>query len=254
MANERLREALLRNGLDISHVADRTGVDPKTVERWITKGRVPYPKHRHTIASMVRETENYLWPNAIAPDRRAEIAESEVLKVYPHRNLVPADLWAKLLANTSERVDVLVLAGLFLAEDPSFVKTIKQKASEGIPVRMLFGDPYAPEAVKRSGEERLAAGTVGARIQNALALIEPLASTDGVEVRFHLTTLYNSVFRFDEEMVVNMHVYGCPGAYAPAMHLRRLPSGDLFETYMTSFEHVWAGATQADFDFSGSRA
>ena len=64
MANERLRDALLRNGFDLEQVAKATGVDPKTVERWITKGRTPVPKHRRAIASMVRETESYLWPDA----------------------------------------------------------------------------------------------------------------------------------------------------------------------------------------------
>ncbi|WP_040795713.1 DUF5919 domain-containing protein [Nocardia higoensis] len=242
MANERLREALLRNGLDLGHVAEVTGVDQKTVERWITKGRVPYPRHRHAVAAMVKETERYLWPDAVAPERREAIAESEVVKVYPHRHSVPGDLWLRLLSNANDRIEVLVLAGLFLAEDPSFAKLIRQKAAAGTSIRFLFGNPAADEVAKRSSEERLAEGTVSARIRNALALVEPLAGIDGVELRYHDTTLYNSVFRFDDEMIVNMHVYGQPGAYAPAMHLRRLAGGDLFDTYLTSFEQVWSQA------------
>ncbi|MEU6189028.1 XRE family transcriptional regulator [Nocardia sp. NPDC047038] len=245
MANERLREALLRNGLSIDEVAEATGVDQKTVERWITKGRAPYPRHRHTVASLVKETESYLWPEAISPDRRSAIAESEVVKVYPHRNSVPADLWTRLLQSANDRIEILVLAGLFLAEEPSFTRTIKQKASQGTSIRLLFGDPVADEADKRAGEERLAAGTVSARIRNALVLVSPLAQIDGVDLHYHETTLYNSIFRFDDEMVVNMHVYGQPGAYAPAMHLRRLAGGDLFDTYVTSFEQVWAGSRPA---------
>lgn len=247
MPNDRLREALLRNGLDIAQVAAETKVDEKTVERWITKGRTPYPRHRHTIAALVRESENYLWPDAISPERRVEAAESEVIKVYPHRSAVPAELWLRLLEGTSENLDILVLAGLFLAEEPAFARLIRQKTSEGLKVRMLFGDPRAPEAMKRSGEERLATGTVAARIRNALALVEPLSAIPGVEVRFHDTTLYNSIFRFDNEMIVNAHVYGFPGAHAPALHLHHLPSGDLFETYAASFEHVWKDAQPADF-------
>ncbi|MGY2019891.1 DUF5919 domain-containing protein [Nocardia gipuzkoensis] len=242
MANERLREALLRNGLSIDEVAEATGVDQKTVERWITKGRAPYPRHRHTVASLVKETESYLWPEAISADRRSAIAESEVVKVYPHRNSVPADLWTRLLRSANDRIEILVLAGLFMAEEPSFTRTIKQKASQGTSIRLLFGDPGADEANKRASEERLAEGTVSARIRNALALVSPLAQIDGVELHYHETTLYNSIFRFDDEMVVNMHVYGQPGAYAPAMHLRRLAGGDLFDTYVTSFEQVWAGS------------
>lgn len=243
MANERLRNALQQAGLDIASVADSVGVEAKTVERWITKARTPYPRHRHAVAALVKETENYLWPDALAPERKVEVAESEVLKVYPHRSSIPSDLWKRLLSSTTERLDVLVLAGLFLAEEPEFTRAVRQKTKQGLKVRLLFGRPEAAEADKRSAEERLAEGTVPARINNALALVEPLGGIDGVELRYHDTTLYNSVFRFDDEMIVNMHAYGLPGAYAPAMHLRQLPAGDLFETYMTSFEHVWLNAT-----------
>jgi len=252
MVNERLREALLRSGLSIAYVADRAGVEPKTVERWITKGRIPYPRHRHTIASLLQEPEKYLWPDSVSPERRIEVSESEVITVYPHRNDIPSELWRRLLASTSERLDILVLAGLFLAEEPEFTKAVKKRTSEGLKVRMMFGRPTAPEANKRSAEERLASGTVGARISNALALVRHLGDIDGVELRYHDTTLYNSIFRFDDEMIVNMHAFGLPGAHAPAMHLRKLPAGDLFDTYMTSFEHVWATATEDEDGADGT--
>ncbi|MEV1116882.1 DUF5919 domain-containing protein [Actinosynnema sp. NPDC049800] len=247
MANERLREALLRNGLNLDHIARATGVDPKTVERWITKGRVPYPRHRHTIASMVRETENYLWPDAVAADRKAEIAESEVVKVYPHRNNIPADLWDRLLNDATKHIEVLSLAALFLVERPTFAKELRLKAEQGAKIRLLFGDPAGREAARRSEEEQLGKGTVAARIRNALAFVRPLADVPGIEVRLHKTTLCNSVFRFDDEMIVNTHVYGFPGAHAPALHLRRLSAGDLFETYSESLETVWTSAKRATF-------
>ena len=72
-----------------------------------------------------------------------------------------------------------------------------------------------------------------------------LLGVTGIEARLHSTTLYNSVFRFDAEMLVTMHVYGLLGAHAPLMHLRRLGEGDLFSTYAESFERVWASATPA---------
>src|SRR4051812_37548830 len=97
MANERLRDALIRNGLDLGRVAKATDVDPKTVERWITKGRIPYPPHRRPIAARARETETSLWPNAIGPERKAEIAGSELVKLSPHRHDVPKDLWEHLV-------------------------------------------------------------------------------------------------------------------------------------------------------------
>lgn len=239
MPNERLRDALLRNGLDLDKVSKATGVDPKTVERWITKGRVPYPKHRHAIAAMVRETENYLWPDAVAPARKAEIAGSEVVKVYPHRNAIPVELWDRLIADSTEHVELLMHAALFLVERPRFIKDLKQKAANGARIRLLFGDPDSPEVATRSEEEQLGDGTLAARIRNALAFYRPLIGVDGIEMRFHRTTLYNSIFRFDDEMIINTHVYGFQGAHAPSLHLRRLSAGDLFETYSESFESVW---------------
>ncbi|KAA2252156.1 XRE family transcriptional regulator [Solihabitans fulvus] len=247
MPNERLRDALLRNGLDLDHVAKATGTDPKTVERWITRGRTPYPRHRHTIASMVRETENYLWPDAVAPERKAEIAESEVVKVYPHRNSIPVDLWDRLIEDATEHVEVLVHAALFLVERPTFVKGLARKAANGARIRLLFGDPASREVARRSDEEQLGKGTLSARIRNALAFYRPLQSVDGVEMRFHKATLYNSIFRFDDEMIINTHVYGFQGAHAPALHLRRLSAGDLFETYSESFETVWSQSKPATF-------
>ncbi|MFI6098695.1 DUF5919 domain-containing protein [Lentzea sp. NPDC051213] len=247
MANERLRDALLRNGLTYEQVAKATGVDQKTVERWITKGRAPYPRHRNTIASMVKETETYLWPDAVAPERKAEITESEVVKLYPHRNSIPADLWDHLITNATQQVEVLVHAGIFLVERPTFMRDLANKAANGARIRLIFGDPASREVAKRSDEEQLGKGTLGSRIRNALAFYRPLIDVDGVEMRFHKTTLYNSIFRFDDEMVVNTHVYGFQAAHAPALHLRRLAAGDLFETYSESFEHVWNLSKPATF-------
>ncbi|MGI9616689.1 MAG: hypothetical protein ACR2QO_27480, partial [Acidimicrobiales bacterium] len=64
-------------------------------------------------------------------------------------------------------------------------------------------------------------------------------------IRLHATTLYNSIFRFDDEMLVNTHVYGIPAAHAPVMHLRRLSGGELFDIYQISFEAVWGVAVPA---------
>ncbi len=55
------------------------------------------------------------------------------------------------------------------------------------------------------------------------------------------TPLYNSVYRFDDEMLVNVHAYGILAAYTPTMHLRRV-DGAFFNTYLESFERVWASA------------
>ncbi|GAA4838701.1 DUF5919 domain-containing protein [Saccharopolyspora rosea] len=246
MANERLRDALLRKGLTNEHVAKSMGVDPKTVERWITKGRTPYPRHRRTIAAMLRESESYLWPDSVSDERRAEVAESELIQMYPHRNSIPVDVWDRLIRDSADTVEILVHAALFLVERPTFIKDLRRKAENGARIRLLFGDPHSDEIELRSAEEQLGAGTLGGRIRDALAFYRPVKDVDGIEMRLHRTTLYNSIFRFDDEMIVNTHIYGFQGAYAPALHLRQLSAGGLFEIYSESFESVWAQSTPAN--------
>lgn len=242
MSNERLRDALQRNGLTLSDAATAIGVDPKTVERWISQGRMPYPKHRGSISAMVREPVSYLWPDAISRTKAAEAGASEVLKVYPHRHDVPGDVWRHLLNQAAEDVSILVYVGMFLIEEPGFIGTLRRKAADGVRFRFLFGDPNSRTVTRRSEDEGIGRAAIPAKIRNALAVFRQVDSVGGIEIRCHGTTLYNSIYRYDDEMIVNTHIFGMTAPHAPALHLRRLSTGDLFETYMKSFETVWDNA------------
>jgi len=59
----------------------------------------------------------------------------------------------------------------------------------------------------------------------------------------HSTVLYNSIYRADDQILVNTHIYNCPAAQAPVLHLRRVAGGSMVSTYLESFERVWDGAT-----------
>jgi hypothetical protein len=245
MPNDRLRDALLSKGLTPEGVAERLGVDPKTVERWITTGRTPYPRYRHAISVMVGEGEVYLWPGALPADRWTEIAASEIVQVYPHRAAMPGDLWLRMLKGADTCIDVLVYAGLFLPEQNArLLALLRERAAAGTKVRILLGDPESGAVNLRGAEEGIGDAMAG-KVRNVLVLYRPIADIPGIEVRLHATTLYNSVFRFDEEMFVNSHVYGVPAASAPVLHLRRLSAGDLFDTYADSFDRVWGGGRPA---------
>jgi len=245
MPNDRLRDVLLRHGLTPHDVAERLDVDRKTVERWITMGRTPYPRHRHAIAAIVGDSEAYLWPDALPADRRTEVAESEIVQVYPHRATVPGDFWPRMLKGASERIDILVYAGLFLPEqNANLLVLLRQRATAGAKVRILFGDPECAAVSERGAEERIG-DAMASKIRNVLVLYRPVAEVPGIEVRLHGTTLYNSIFRFDDELLVNTHIYGVPAAHAPVLHLRKLSAGDLFDTYADSYERVWAGSRPA---------
>ncbi|MFF0228855.1 XRE family transcriptional regulator [Micromonospora sp. NPDC005254] len=238
MANERLRDAILRNGLTPVVVAERIGVDAKTVERWITQDRAPYPRHRHAIAAMVREDVPYLWPDAVTPEKASQIGQSEMVQLYSRRSSVPFDLWRRLIERATERIDVLAYAGLFLVEqDPRLIDVLRQKGVDGVTVNILLGDPTSP-AIERKSVEEGTPGVMAAKIRQVQQYYKRLDDARGVKVLYHDTTLYNSIYRFDDEMLVNMHVLGFPAPHAPVMHLRKLNGGELFRTYSDSFDRV----------------
>jgi hypothetical protein len=55
--------------------------------------------------------------------------------------------------------------------------------------------------------------------------------------------LYNSLYRADNDLMVNQHVYGAGAAFSPVLHLRQDGESEIFGTYLASFSRVWAGAT-----------
>lgn len=79
-------------------------------------------------------------------------------------------------------------------------------------------------------------------------MYRPLRDIDGIEFRFHSTVLYNSIYRADDQLLVNTHIYGFTASHAPVLHLRRVAGGDMVTTYMESFERVWDGARPLEWE------
>jgi transcriptional regulator with XRE-family HTH domain len=240
MPNERLRAALLERGLTPAALGDEIGVDHKTVERWLS-GRVPYRRHRYAVASRLLLDEAYLWPGALSKEQVAAASDSEVVGIYPHRSDVPRDVWERLFGPAEHDIGVLVYSGLALAEDTSVQKILAERARAGVRVRVLLGEPDSPQVAERGKDEGVGDG-MAARIRNVLVLYQALKATEGVEFRFHRTVLYNSIYRGDDQLLVNTHIYGMPASRAPVWHLRKVAGGEIASTYLESFERVWDGA------------
>jgi hypothetical protein len=237
MANERLRAAILSSRLDLDAIAAELLVDRKTVERWVA-GRRPYKKHRFTLASLLGADTAYLWPSDSA-DEASDLALAEVVAIYPVRSTVGNDAWLRLFDQARVQIDVLVYAGFWLSEDPAIRRVLLRQALDGVPLRFLVGDPDSTE-VRRRGLDEGIGSAISAKIANTMHNYRELAVTPGVEFREHQTVLYNSIYRADDEMLINAHLYGSPAHMAPLIHLRRVPGAELFATYLASFERVWA--------------
>lgn len=237
MPNERLRATIAAKDHSIQSVADHVQVDPKTVERWITKDRVPHRGHRWKTAQLLAADELYLWPS-VEPETKTA-SSAELATFYPNRGAVPGSLWASLIDNAVSQIDILVYAGLFLLDShPDFAEDLADKAAAGAQVRILLGDPTS-EALRQRGEEEGIGDDLAARARLSMKYLLPATRTPGVELRQHSTILYNSIYRFDDDLLVNPHVFGAPAGQNPMMHFRYVPGARTFRHYLRSFDRVW---------------
>jgi transcriptional regulator with XRE-family HTH domain len=174
VTNERLRSQIAAAGLTVNVLAERIGVNPKTVERWFTKDRLPHRNHRSHSAQALQVDEAYLWPQLLDDPRVQSVSGAELLMLYPHRSNIPADHWAQLIHGTHDRLDVLVYSGLFLLDSQSdLVEQFVAKAENGAKVRLLLGDPDSPAVTRRAREEGLGEN-LSARIRVSLDLLKPV--------------------------------------------------------------------------------
>ncbi len=247
-SNERLRAAITGSGLSVMSVGEAVGVDRKTVERWVSAGRVPHHRHRVAVAQLLGEDDLFLWPQTASSQRAESASQAEFVALYPNRGSVSIDTWASLIDNATEAIDVLAFAGSFLHDAiPEFDERIAAAARRGVQVRLLFGDP-AGEAVARRGAEEGIGDLLAARCRLTWNYLQGILGTPGLTARQHDTTLYASVFRFDETLLANPHTYGAAASHSPVLHMRRLPGGRLFTTYMKSFDRAWDLATDVPTD------
>ncbi len=236
--NQRLADAIQTSGRRVEEFAGELGVDPKTVERWVSTGRVPRPTYRHRAEKTLSVPAPLLWPSAAGPARGIE----ELAGAYATRNeLAPATV-ASLLDAATEHIDVLAFAAMWLWDNvPRFTERLMAKDKAGVQVRICLGDP-ASEAVSLRGQEEGIDDGMQARCHLALSYAASLLEQAPKTVRISGSTLYASIFRFDDELLVNTHLFGTPAANSPVLHLRSTGGGPIALNVMNSFERVWGQA------------
>lgn len=242
MENERLRATMTARGATAQALAAVVDVDPKTVERWVNTGRVPYVASAVKAAEALEEDAMFLWPT-LSRGRSAKAMPSDVVALYPQRAQVSPAMWRAFFAEAKQNIDILVYAAVFLHESVhDFNDLLAGKAAGGCVVRIAIGAPDSENVAARGREERFGHG-IESRCELALMHYRPLLGVAGVDIRTHGTTLYNSIYRADDELMVNAHVWAVNAYGAPVWHLRDSGGESVAETYRISFDAVWEQAT-----------
>ena len=214
--NEPLRRALLRARLREDDVAARLGVDPKTVRRWLN-GRVPYPHNRAAIAELVGADEAELWPDAGGLLAARTFGPRNWGRFTRTGGLFRGRPGYGCSDQPSARSPSWLTARCSWPRTPESSGFSSIRARAGVSVRIALGDPDGPNVAER-GEEGIG-DAMPAKIRNALTLYRPLGTAQNIEIRLHRTVLYNSIYRADDQLLVNQHAYGIPAAQAPVFCL-----------------------------------
>ena len=241
VVNQRLRGAMLNAELTAQHLASLAGVDVKSVNRWIGEDRVPHPITRLRVARALNQQETFLWPTLLETPEACVVAEAELEHIWPTRRAVSPDTWHAMFSRATSRLDILVYAGGFLIEALDLADVLSWKSDSGVTIRILIGDPGSDAVRTRALEEQLP--WLPDRCRTTAQYLGQVSCLPSVSIRLHGTTLYASMFRFDDTVLVNQHTFAAWACSSPVYKISRARSGYLFDYYSAAFDRVWhAGA------------
>lgn len=227
---------MLNAGMTPAALAAAVEVDTKSVARWVSEDRLPYPVTRVKVAQVLHQEETFLWPTLLQDTEACSAAAAEIERVWSTRSSISSETWHALFSQATQQLDILVYAGAFLIETLDLADVLEWKASAGTKVRVLVGDPESPAVQLRATE--LSLDWLPERCGTTLNYLQHVG---GIAVRPHRAAHYASLYRFDDIVLANVHAFGMWSCHSPVLQLRRTCSGRLFDFYARSFEHVWTG-------------
>jgi len=237
VANNALRQAMTSARMTERQLAEAVGVDEKTVSRWVAQpGRLPHPRHRYATADALGVDETMLWPQAVRSAIKTG-ADREIVAVYPFRSACPRSLWRDLITGAKHELFFGGYTNYFLWLDQNNLGgALRRKAEQGVRVRFLVGDPDSPVTREREEIEGVAL-TVSTRIRVTLDELGKLLPT--VEGRFSDRHIATSVFLFDNDALVSIHVADLLGHDSPTLHICRQGPDGLYDRFASHVEHLW---------------
>jgi transcriptional regulator with XRE-family HTH domain len=235
----RLRDALRAGGWTNERLAHAVGVDPKTVDRWLNRGRTPHRNTATHTAAVLGLDPLDLWPGLHRPTTRTP--SPGVCRVWARRTDAPTALWWDLFTGARREIDVLCRTGMFLHEQlPGLPALLTDKARQGCTIRLAISDPR-PLPDRDADQDPFDPEDIPALHQASLDRFASLTDRPGISLRTHSTTTDTDLYRADDDLLLLHRLPGLPTARAPLWHLHNARGG-LFDTHLTSFERLWAYA------------
>jgi hypothetical protein len=215
VANDTLRAALEHAGLAPDDLAEIVAVDVRTVRRWLSGG-TPYARQRGKVARALDTTEHHLWPHipaAPAPNSTAPPPPADALTGYTSADDLAAPDWKRLMRDATNRIDLLgdTLTGIL--ETPGVPDLLATKATNGCAIRIL--------------------------LSHAGPHLAGVAGRPGIEIRVLHAPARQDIHRFDEQLLLTLHLGGEDPDRAPVLHVRRAAPGGIFDRLTDRYNDLW---------------
>lgn len=247
MANDRLRDAMSRAGLQVEDLMALTGASEKTVRRWLA-GKNPYTRHRITLAHALDTTEQDLWPH-LAPTTPPAPED----RVRAHTGLTDPNLpdWRAWVRAATGRIDLLDALAHVLTR-PGIPDLLADRASAGCQVRILIASEIdlTDLAADQLQDEPDTDGNRQLHRENQQARrhLHRIRDSPNLEAREFAAPRFTSIIRADNHMLATLHLHGLPTADAPILHIEPRSDIGIFDRFADHFDQLWARSDTMDHD------
>jgi hypothetical protein len=201
--NTRLADVMAQRHIHFGELAQVTGRNIKTVQRWVYEGRVPRPREAQKAASFLGVDAAWLWPTVTT------LVNRDLVNVYTHIGEVPPSLWHRSAQAAQQIIEIAVNAEPVLPHDLTDI--IAGKAEAGVEIRVCIGH------------------SISTPIDIA-----------GLSPRRNAHPDMISIYRFDGVMLVWLN-RGGPGLdrFGPVLHLKRIEDNGVFDGYAYVLSELW---------------
>jgi hypothetical protein len=248
LANEQLRVAVARAGIQAEDLAAGLQVDIKTVHRWLA-GRIPRARHRARIAELLDSSEHDLWPDLPAVSDTSDDGR-DLVGIYLSASDVRAPDWRTLIPDAHHHIDLLDSTLHEILTAPGIVQLLADKAAGGTQIRILIAHPKSIWVTAQAQQLGLGEtdehgdNSVDRELHHSHQQLRGLTGRPGITAMTYWAERTLSILRVDDEMLVHQHLHATPNSQAPLIHLRRRGDDGLFDRYLSHVDQIIERSSQ----------
>jgi transcriptional regulator with XRE-family HTH domain len=250
MANEKLRAAVQRAGLDPEQLASVAGVDVKSVGRWLAGRSVPRPRHRARVARALGVSEQELWPET---HQQPQDLRREIIGAWREAKPGAPDPLS-LIDRASERIDLMDSRLAEILAEPGTLKRLSEKAAAGCQVRVVLPAPDSlwlantARGSEQSEEDFVGRTAAQREVELAMGYLQPLMGRENVDARLTDEQLSHAIVLCDAEALIAHRLPTAADGSELLLHVRTRAADGVFGYFAGQFDALHAAGRSLEPD------